>query len=118
MEKLHPRIARERDTIVKMSYLYCRKYHHSPKGTLCAECQELVDYALERLRRCPFQENKPTCAKCAVHCYKPAMREKVRTMMRHSGPLMLLHHPVLAILHLAVDGRRKPPVLVRKTSAE
>ncbi len=116
MEKLHPRIARERDTIVKMAHLYCRKYHHSPKGTLCVECQELVDYALERLRRCPFQENKPTCAKCAVHCYKPVMREKVRTMMRHAGPLMLLHHPVLAFLHLAIDGRRQPPVLERKTS--
>ncbi len=116
MEKLHPRIARERDTIVKMSALYCRKYHHSPKGTLCPECQELVDYALERLRRCPFQENKSTCAKCAVHCYKPVMREKVRNVMRHAGPLMLLHHPVLAFLHLVIDGRRKPPVLERKTS--
>ncbi len=120
MEKPHPRTARrierERQTIEKMTYLYCHAYHHSPKGTLCSECQELADYAFERLRRCPFQENKPTCANCTVHCYKPAMREKVRQMMRHAGPLMLLHHPVLAILHLALDNRRKTPALARKTS--
>jgi hypothetical protein len=113
-KKVHPLIARERDTIEKMSLLYCHKYHHTPKGQLCAECQELVDYAFERLRRCPFQEKKSTCAKCAVHCYQPAMREKVRQMMRHSGPLMMVRHPVLSILHLVVDGSRKPPVLERK----
>jgi hypothetical protein len=117
METLHPRIARERDTIVKMSYLYCRKYHHTQKNTLCAECQELVDYAIERLQHCPFQENKSTCAKCTVHCYKPVMREKVRQMMRHAGPLMLLHHPVLSILHLAVDSRRQSPVLIKKKAS-
>jgi hypothetical protein len=118
MEKMPPRMARERDTIAKMALLYCRKYHHSAKGALCADCQELVDYAVERLRRCPFQENKSTCAKCTVHCYKPVMREKVRQMMRHAGPLMMLHHPVLAFLHLAIDGRRKPPLLVRKSTTE
>ncbi len=116
MEKLHPRIERERQTIEKMTFLYCHAYHHSPKGTLCNACQELMDYAFDRLRRCPFQENKPTCVNCTVHCYKPVMRENVRQMMRHAGPLMLLHHPVLAFLHLAIDNRRKPPVLARKTS--
>ncbi len=109
-----PRIARERETIQKMTYLYCSQVHHTQKGTLCPECQALLDYAFERLRRCPFQENKPTCAKCTVHCYKPAMREKVRQVMRHAGPRMLLYHPVLTFLHLVIDGRRKPPVLASK----
>ena len=108
MEKIHPRIARERDTIVKMSYIYCRKYHHSAKGTLCPDCRELVDYALERLSRCPFQEKKSTCAKCTVHCYKPVMREKVRVMMRHAGPRMLWEHPIMSLRHW-LDGFRKAP---------
>jgi hypothetical protein len=118
MEKMHPRLARERATIEKMSYIYCNQVHHTPAGKLCPTCQELVDYAFERLRKCPFQEKKSTCANCAVHCYKPAMRERVRVMMRYAGPHMLLHHPVLAILHL-MDGRRPTPTLVRKpTSAD
>jgi hypothetical protein len=75
---------------------------------LCLECSELLDYALARLDRCPFQDNKPTCAKCPVHCYKPDMREKVRVVMRYAGPRMLRRHPVLAVLHL-VDGFRKTP---------
>lgn len=113
--KLHPRIARERDTIIKMSLLYCHEVHGSTNGSLCAECQTLQDYALERLRKCPFQEEKSTCAKCTVHCYKPDMREKVRIMMRYAGPRMLLHHPVLAVRHL-LDGQRKAPMLKRKTT--
>lgn len=113
MENPHPRIAREYDTIVKMAHIYCHDRHGVPKGSLCPECQELVNYAAERLRRCPFQEKKSTCAKCAVHCYKPDMREKVRVMMRAAGPKMLLYHPYLAIMHLVVDSRRKPPLLER-----
>jgi hypothetical protein len=77
-----------------------------------------MDYAFERLRKCPFQEKKSTCANCAVHCYKPVMRERVRVMMRYAGPRMLLRHPILTILHL-VDGKRTPPTLAREpTSAD
>lgn len=115
MENFHPRIAREYETIIKMAYIFCRQTHGTAKGALCPDCQELVDYAAERLRRCPFQEAKSTCAKCTVHCYKPLMREKIRVMMRAAGPKMLFYHPYLAILHLAVDSRRKPPLLPRKS---
>lgn len=114
METTHPRIARERVTIEKMARLYCSEVHHSPRGALCDECTELIRYADERLRRCPFQEKKSTCAKCTVHCYKPVMRERVRAMMRYAGPRMLTHHPVLAIQHL-LDGLRKAPSLEKKS---
>lgn len=90
-----------------MIILYCRNNHK--KDQLCIECRELRDYALNRLDRCPFQEGKTTCAKCPVHCYKPDMRERVRAVMRYSGPRMLWRHPVLAVFHL-IDGRRKEMV--------
>lgn len=115
MEMLHPRIAREQNTIQKMTALYCHEKHGAPNGTLCPECRALAEYALERLHRCPFQAQKPTCAKCPIHCYKPAMREQVRSIMRYAGPRMLLHHPLLAIMHLA-DGLRKPPVLKKQAA--
>ncbi len=104
-EQEHPRMRRERKTFKVMLDIYCQGVHGT-RGALCADCQQLLDYAMLRLDRCPFQESKPTCANCRVHCYRPAMREKVRAMMRYAGPRMLYRHPVLAFLHLVVDGRR------------
>jgi hypothetical protein len=77
---------------------------------LCPECTALLDYAHARLARCPYAVEKPTCAKCPTHCYRPAMREQVRAVMRYSGPRMLTKHPLLAAAHL-IDGRRRPPAL-------
>ena len=99
---VHPRMAREERTVEAMIRLYCHDHHAGHDG-LCVACGALADYARERLANCPFQENKPTCAKCAVHCYRPAMRERVRTVMRYAGPRMLIRHPVLAVMHL-LDG--------------
>lgn len=95
-----------------MIRIYCRA-HHGPlrkTGGLCSRCKELQDYAEVRLAGCPFQENKTTCANCPVHCYKPSMREKIREVMRYSGPRMTYRHPVLALFHL-IDGMKKkqPP---------
>lgn len=111
------RIRRERATITAMIRIYCRKNHASAQN-LCEDCQALLDYALCRLDRCVFGEEKPTCAHCPIHCYKPAMREQVRSVMRFSGPWMMLYHPILTIFHYW-DGRKKGPQdhpLVRKLS--
>jgi hypothetical protein len=67
---------------------------------------------MQRLEKCPFEEGKTTCARCPVHCYKPEMREKIRAVMRYSGPRMLYRHPMLTIFHI-IDGRRKAPVADR-----
>jgi hypothetical protein len=104
-----PRIRREKKTVNAMIRLYCRK-HHESDGELCSDCQELDDYAMLRLTYCPFEENKSTCGKCLVHCYKPELRTKISNVMRYSGPRMLLHHPIMAFQHV-FDGRRKPLTL-------
>jgi Nitrous oxide-stimulated promoter len=105
--KMHPRMKRERKTIECMINIYCRG-HHQSKGVPCDECQELLEYARFRLKNCPFQENKTTCGNCPIHCYKPKMREKVREIMRYSGPRMIKHHPLLAVGHM-IDGLKKEP---------
>jgi hypothetical protein len=108
MTKRHPRMERENKTIRAMIEIYCSDHHsdHGARGTLCPDCAELQEYAQLRLDRCPFQENKTTCANCPVHCYSPSKKEKIREVMRYAGPRMTYRHPILALFHL-LDGRKK-----------
>jgi len=98
------RARRELATVGAMIAIHCRGVHGRRRGS-CDECRELLDYARRRVERCPLVADKPTCVNCPVHCYSPAMRERIRAVMRYAGPRMLWRHPVLAILHV-LDGRR------------
>ena len=100
------RVRREARTIAAMVRIYCHDQHRTAEG-LCGECSELVAYASRRLEKCRFGADKPTCVNCPVHCYKPEMRERVRVVMRYSGPRMIKHHPVLAAAHL-LDNKKAP----------
>ena len=101
------RLAREWETITTMVRIYCRDHHRSPAG-LCGECEQFLAYAKVRLERCRFGPEKPTCAKCPVHCYQRERREQVRIIMRHAGPRMLWEHPIMSLRHW-LDGFRKSP---------
>ncbi|MEI7484651.1 MAG: nitrous oxide-stimulated promoter family protein [Ignavibacteriota bacterium] len=107
------RLERERITIGKMIDYYCSKNHSTYP---CADCTELKDYALKRLLLCPFDEDKPVCSNCTVHCYKTEMRQRVKDVMRYSGPRMLMKHPYLAVMHLIDERIYKPLSLRRKTA--
>jgi hypothetical protein len=96
-----PRMRREWRTIEVMVRMYCRAHHGSGP---CGGCDELLAYARRRLDRCPFATDKPTCARCPVHCYRPSDRERVRDVMRWAGPRMIWRHPWLAVMHV-IDGR-------------
>jgi hypothetical protein len=115
MSNSHPRMTREATTVATMIGLYCQDQHGVGLG-LCGECEELRAYALQRLQKCPFQEGKTTCAKCPVHCYKPEMRARIRSVMRYAGPRMLYTHPIMALKHVA-DGRRKAPLRTQKAGS-
>ena len=109
----HPRLTREARTIEAMIQITCHAKHDT-KRELCSECQELLDYALLRLEKCPFQELKSTCVTCQVHCYRAEMRERIRQVMRYAGPHMVYRHPYLAFMHLVVDSRREAPELPKR----
>lgn len=68
--------------------------------SLCAECTNLLDYALQRLEKCPFGSDKPKCSACTVHCYRKERREKIREVMRYAGPRMVTRHPVMTARHV------------------
>jgi hypothetical protein len=99
------RINRELKTVRSMIAIYCRGNHRTTQS-LCADCLALWEYAQQRVEHCRFRSDKPTCANCTVHCFKPAMREQVREVMRYAGPRMPWRHPILTLLHLA-DGSKR-----------
>ena len=89
-----------------MIRIYCRG-NHGTKEKLCEDCQALREYAVTRTQKCPFMETKTFCSNCKVHCYKPEMREKIREVMRFSGPRMIFSHPVMAISHVIESKKEK-----------
>lgn len=97
MEK-KSRITYEKKVVELMIHLYCRKKEKNVN--LCPACKELLQYAHERLTRCPFEEKKGACKQCKVHCYKPTMRKRMQEVMRFSGPRMLFYAPLATIRHL------------------
>ncbi len=94
------RLAREWQTVTAMVRIHCHDHHG---GSLCPDCEALLAYVRQRLDRCHFGEEKPTCAKCPVHCYQRQRREQIKAVMRYAGPRMLWHHPWLSLHHL-LDG--------------
>ena len=116
MQQLHPatsrrienrRLAREWKTVRCMVEIYCRVHH---PAALCPDCEELLRYVSLRLDRCQFGEEKPTCARCPVHCYQRDRREQIKAVMRFSGPRMLWEHPWLSLCHLLDGWFRKSQV--------
>lgn len=110
MKKPEPRrIKREKHTITHMVHIYCQGQHGTAAGALCPQCSEFLAYAHRRLSMCRYQASKPTCGKCPVHCYKPALRQQAIEIMKYAGPRMSYRHPVLALLHFFDGFKPVPP---------
>ncbi len=105
-QKIESKREREKRTVSLMIRIYCKKKHGTRKG-LCPECEALDTYARMRSDKCPFMETKTFCSNCKVHCYKVDMREKIRAVMRFSGPRMILSHPIMAIRHVIESKKEK-----------
>ena len=111
--KIEKKRRKEQYVVDEMIRLYCRKNHTESDRqgeSMCPDCRSLSEYAKLRSQNCPFMEEKTFCSNCKVHCYKPEMREKIRQVMRFSGPRMLLYHPILAIWHLICSFSEKRKV--------
>lgn len=105
----------EKQVVDLMVHLYCHRRHGMPKGQLCPDCKSLLSYAHLRSDKCPFMETKNFCSNCKVHCYRPEMREKIRKVMRFSGPRMLFIHPVMTIRHMVCSMKEKKIMKERKS---
>lgn len=119
--------AREAQMVSQMIALWCRRHHGGGRAgvqaasgdaparvklgfrtiALCPECAELREYAVARIERCPHMGTKTFCSACPSHCYRPAMREKIREIMRWSGPRMIFYRPITAVRHAMVTVQAK-----------
>jgi len=88
----------EKDTLEKMTRLFCRAKHR--RQNPCPQCRELITYARQRLDACRYGAQKPPCERCHIHCYKPIMRDRVKQVMRYAGPRMVIYYPLDALRHL------------------
>ena len=93
------RLIREKSAIECMIAIHCRDMHGT-YGEICVDCRDMLKYSLDRLDTCKLLPDKPTCARCPVHCFNPAMRHRVRAVMRYAGPRMIFRHPVMTIMHM------------------
>lgn len=87
----------EQKNIEFMIKLYCKKNH---KVNFCADCEELFEYCKLKMEKCPRKKVKTFCASCPIHCYQNDYREKIKQVMRFSGPRMLIYNPKMAFLHI------------------
>ena len=106
-----PELARKREReaqmVSQMIALWCRGHHgggHAVEQagddesvrvklglrtiTLCPECAELQKYAIARIEHCPHMGTKTFCSACPSHCYRPAMREKIREVIGSGGKVI------------------------------
>jgi len=115
MSPLTGRLKREHATLERMTEIYCAHHHQPHAAGMCPSCTELMSYSEKRLEKCPYGQDKPTCAHCPVHCYKKLQREQVQAIMRFSGPRMTLRHPLRALQHVFDRFRPAPhPLELRK----
>ena len=100
----------EKKIVTAMVELYCRKNHGGK--SICPDCEELLSYATKRLDKCTFEDEKPACKHCPVHCYKPVMRERIREVMQWAGARMIFYRPGATIRHML----SKPYRVLKKIS--
>lgn len=93
------KLKNEKITVKVMVEIFCH-HKHNTKESLCMECEALLNYSTKRIDLCTYGDNKPVCSSCTVHCYQKDFRDKIKEVMRFSGPRMIFHHPILAIRHL------------------
>jgi len=113
------RIEIEKETITQMIVIYCKGHHkeewkkkkrelqmnensYRKNCCLCEQCFELHEYSMERLANCKFANEKKFCSQCTIKCYHPKYKDKIKEVMKYSGPRILSHHPVLVIKHMFV----------------
>jgi hypothetical protein len=101
------KIRRDIRTLRMLTRIYCRDHHQEAMDglsrDLCRDCSQFVDYAAERLCRCPLTP-KPTCRDCHIHCFASAHRDTARRIMRYSWPQIVRRGRIDLLWKLLLAG--------------
>ncbi|MCI0501291.1 MAG: nitrous oxide-stimulated promoter family protein [Epsilonproteobacteria bacterium] len=94
--------------ILKNYFPYYCKHHHSNqidkeflhsykdkdfsiKVSLCDECFDAMQYSIQRLQNCQYEE-KPRCRTCKTPCYEKSYWKKLAKVMIYSSLRLKLTH--------------------------
>ena len=83
---------REIEIVTLMIHLYCQKHQDIDEN-------QLIDYAITKIQKCPRMKEKTFCSQCPIHCYGQIQRVQIQRVMKYSGPRMIFYQPILAIKH-------------------
>lgn len=116
-ERLNDKKGKDIKILSEFIAVYCREHHrteasdpftikdarlHNILGDkdliLCKDCSMLLNHGIAKLLQCPY-EPKPKCSKCETHCYVPGYRERIREVMRFSGPYLVKHGRIDLMLY-------------------
>jgi YbgA-like uncharacterized protein len=104
MEQFTPAQKKDLKVVTRFIEVYCRARHNGQTPvmlpeemagmfrhgvSLCADCRQLLEYSLEKRRKCPL-DPKPACKNCHIHCYSKEHRARMREIMAFSGRRMIL----------------------------
>lgn len=62
--------------------------------------EEIKSYSLKRLDNCIHIGEDIFCGFCEIQCFGDKYKKEIRSIMRFSGPRMILYHPIMAIRYL------------------
>lgn len=98
-KKIKSIISRKKSIVSLMINLYCKK-HHNASNPPCNSCNDLIVYSHKKIKNCPIIKANTSCANCNIKCYNQAMQDKIKKVMRYSGPRMIFYHPIVTLKHL------------------
>jgi hypothetical protein len=93
---------KKKKVLEAMFDIYIKK---NPKEKDVAD--DLKKYSLARLEKCPNIEKDIYCKSCKIRCYSKENQEKIKKVMRFSGPRMIIYHPFMAFDHLISNIKNK-----------
>ena len=116
-ERLDDRKGKELRVLSDFIAVFCREHHRAEERApfpirddrlrrylgegevlLCEDCARLLNHGMAKLMLCPY-DPKPACRKCETHCYAPGYRERIREVMRFSGPYLVKRGRLGYLLH-------------------
>ena len=85
-----------------MIHIYCDGNCQREPGlkSLCSNCEKLLDYAVNRLEKCPKGDKKTSCGRCDTPCYCEPYKSQIRLVMKYAGPRMAVRHPIKTIKYV------------------